>query len=128
MRRLIICGVLAIAAATIMPAYAGWYTTFHNTRDSLAWHNSDGRILDLHSSDNAGIEVTKVNPANLWGLQQGDVILAVDGHPVKHVGELFKQLQASKPANVKIQVRRGHAEQVLTVVASDYVNLVNPHP
>jgi len=56
------------------------------------------------------------------------VILAADGHPVKHVDELFKQLQASKPAAVRIQIRRGHTEQVLTVAASDYANLVNPHP
>lgn len=130
MRRLIpvLCGALVMAAVTAMPAYAGWYTTFHNTHDSLVWHNSDSRVLNLLSTDGTGIEVTKVNPVDLWGLRKGDVILAVDGHPVKHVDELFTQLQASKPAAVKIQLRRDHAEQELTIAGSDYTNIVNPHP
>ena len=130
MRRSIplLCGTLVVAATTVVPAYAGWYTTFHNTSDSLVWHNSDNRALELHSGDSTGIEVAKISPADLWGLRKGDVILAIDGHPVKHVSELFKQLQASKPAAVKIQLRRGHYEQALTLAASDYTNLVNPHP
>lgn len=130
MRRLILllCGALVITTVTVMPAYAGWYTTFHNTDDSLVWHNSDGRALELHSDNGAGVEVTKANPADLWGLRKGDVILAVDDHPVQHVGALFKQLQARKPAAVKIHLRRGPSEQVLTIAGSDYTNLVNPHP
>lgn len=124
----LLCGTLVIAATAVMPAYAGWYTSFHNTHDSLVWHNSDSRALELHSDSSAGIEITKVSPADLWGLRKGDIILAVDGHPVKHVDELFKQLQTSKPADVKIQLRRGGSEQVLTMAASDYTNLVNPHP
>ena len=130
MRRLIplLCGTFVLAAVTVMPVYAGWYTTFHNTHDSLVWHNSDGRALDLKSNDSAGIEVAKVNPVDLWGLRKGDVILAVDGHAVKHVDELFTRLQASKPADVKIQLRRDHVEQELTIAGSDYTNLVNPHP
>ncbi len=130
MRRFIplLCGTLVMASTAVVPAHAGWYTTFHNTSDSLVWHNSDSRALELHSGNATGIEVTKVNPSDLWGLRKGDVILAVDGHPVKHVDELFKQLQASKPAAVKIQLRRGHSEQMLTIAGSDYTNLVNPHP
>ena len=130
MRRLIpvLCGALVMAAVTVMPAYAGWYTTFHNTHDSLVWHNSDGRVLNLLSTDSTGIEVTKVNPVDLWGLRKGDVILAVDGHPVKHVDELFTQLQASKPAAVKIQLRRSGSEQMVTIPDSDYTNITNPHP
>ncbi|MEO8998650.1 MAG: PDZ domain-containing protein [Rhodanobacter sp.] len=130
MRRLtpVLCGAFVMAAVTVMPAYAGWYTTFHNTHDSLVWHNSDGRALELHSDNGAGVEVTKLNPADLWGLRKSDMILAVDGHPVKHVDELFKQLQGSKPDTVKIQLRRDHSEQVLTIAGSDYTNIVNPHP
>lgn len=125
---MVLCGALVMATVTVMPAYAGWYTTFHNTHDSLVWHNSDGRALELHSDNGTGIEVTKANPAVLWGLRKGDVILAVDGHPVNHVDELFKQLQTRKPAAVKIQLRRDQSEQVLTMAGSDYTNLVNPHP
>jgi S1-C subfamily serine protease len=130
MRRshLILFGTFLAAAFTAMPVYAGWYTNFHNTHDSLVWHNSDGRRLELHSDNGAGIEVTKVSPADLWGLQKGDVLLSVDGHPVKHVDELFKQLQASKPAAVKIQLRRSASEQLVTIADSDYSNITNPQP
>jgi len=130
MRRLILifCSALLVAGITVTPVYAGWYTYFHNTHDSLVWHNSDGRVLELHSDNDAGVEVTKVNPADLWGLQKSDILLAVDGHPLKHVDELFKQLQASKPTPVKIQLRRGHSEQIVTLEGSDYTNILNPHP
>ncbi|MEP7186507.1 MAG: PDZ domain-containing protein [Rhodanobacter sp.] len=128
MRHMTLIGTLFLAAAIASPAHAGWYTTFHNTHDSLVWHNSDHRALELHSDNSDGVEVTKIAPADLWGLRKGDVILAVDGHPVMHVDELFKQLQTSKPAPVTIRLRRGHAEQVLTIAGSDYTNLVNPHP
>ncbi|MEO5811109.1 MAG: PDZ domain-containing protein [Rhodanobacter sp.] len=130
MRRLtlILCGALVTATVTAIPAYAGWYTSIHNTHDSLVWRNSDGRALELHSEDGAGVEVTKVNPADLWGLRKNDMILSVDEHQVKHVDELFKQLQASKPAVVNIQLRRGDSEQTLTIAGSDYTNLINPHP
>ena len=84
--------------------------------------------MELHSADGAGVEVTKVNPADLWGLRKNDMILSVDEHQVKHVDELFKQLQASKPAVVNIQLRRGDSEQTLTIAGSDYTNLINPHP
>jgi|GEM_PF-6588736 len=65
MRRLIqlLCGTLVMTTVAVTPAYAGWYTSIHNTHDSLTWHNSDGRTLDLHSSDSTGIEVTKLSPA-----------------------------------------------------------------
>ncbi len=128
MRYMTLIGTLVLAAAMASPAHAGWYTTFHNTHDSLVWHNSDSRALELHSGSNAGVEVTNISPADLWGLHQGDVILAVDGHPVAHVDELFKQLQTRKPAAVKLSLRRDHAEQVLTIVGADYANLINPHP
>lgn len=39
-------------------------------------------------------------------------ILAVHGHPVKKMDELFTQLQASNPIGVKIQLRRNQCEQV----------------
>lgn len=128
MRHMTLIGTLVLAVAIASPAHAGWYTSFHNTRDSLVWRNSDSRALELHSDSSAGVEVTKISPDDLWGLRKGDVILAVDGHPVTHVDELFKQLQTSKPAAVKIQLRRDHSEQVVTIAAADYTNLINPHP
>ena len=125
---LILCGALVTATVTAIPAYAGWYTSFHNTHDSLVWHNSDGRTLELHSGDGDGVKVTRINPADLWGLRKSDVILTVAAQPVIHVDELFTQLQASKPAAVKIQLRRGDSEKTLTIAGADYTNLVNPHP
>ena len=65
-------------------------------------------------------------PDSLWGLQQGDVISAIDNHPVKHVGELMEQLRAGEPAAVKLQLRRHGAMQVITIAASDYGRIVSP--
>jgi S1-C subfamily serine protease len=116
---------------------AGWHgrearvcrrlVQLHSTDDSLTWR-SQGQVLGLHSGGNKGIVVTKTSPAVLWGLQQGDVILAVNEQPVKHVNELLDRLYTSKPAAVKIRLRRESAEQALTIAAADYTNIVNPTP
>lgn len=126
MRRLMLCGALALAGMAVTPAYA-WYDYQHNTDDSLIWR-SEGQAIELHSDNRYGIEVTDVNPVALRNLRKGDVILAVDGHPVKHVAELLHLLYASKPAAVKVRLRRGGSEQALTIPAADYTHIVSPQP
>jgi S1-C subfamily serine protease len=104
---------------------SGWYTYEHDTDDSLSWRIPD-HVLKLQSDNTTGITVTKISPDALWGLRQGDVITAVDNHPVKHVNELMAQLRASRPAAVKLNVRRGNATPVITVAAADYSRIVSP--
>ena len=104
---------------------SGWYTYEHDSDDSLSWRIPD-HVLKLQSDNTTGITVTKISPDALWGLRQGDVITAVDNHPVKHVSELMVQLCASRPAAVKLNVRRGNATPVITVAAADYSRIVSP--
>jgi C-terminal processing protease CtpA/Prc len=104
---------------------SGWYTYEHDTDDSLSWCIPD-HVLKLQSDNTTGITVTKISPDALWGLREGDVITAVDNHPVKHVSELMAQLRASRPAALKLNVRRGNAMPVITVAAADYSRIVSP--
>ncbi len=55
-------------------------------------------------------------PASQAGIQRGDVIRSVDGHPVEQLGDLRRWVNASQGAPVSVQVeRRGH---VLTFTAA----------
>jgi PDZ domain len=103
---------------------SGWYIYEHNTDDSLSWRIPD-HVLELQSDNTTGITVTKISPDSLWGLRQGDVITAVDNHPVKHVNELMAQLRANRPAAVKLNMRRGNATSVITVAGADYSRIVS---
>jgi PDZ domain len=91
---------------------------------TFAWHDS-GRALALKSGNGEGVRVTRAAPASVWGLRQGDVILAVDGQPVDQVEQLLKRLQASRPEPVAIRVRRDGTEQDITVAGRDYANLAD---
>jgi membrane-associated protease RseP (regulator of RpoE activity) len=98
---------LLLATVLAQPVTAAdWYKYQLNTDDSLSWRDP-GHVLKLHSDSATGITVSKTSPGLLWGLQQGDAIVAVDDHPVQHVSELLTRLRASKPAAVKLQLRRG---------------------
>ena len=120
------CAPSAVPVPPTSPVMeSGWYTYEHDSDDSLSWRIPD-HVLKLQSDNTTGITVTKISPDALWGLREGDVITAVDNHPVKHVSELMVQLCASRPAAVKLNVRRGNATPVITVAAADYSRIVSP--
>ena len=128
MRNLTFCRTLLLACLVATPVVASeLYVHQYNAQGSLSWRDA-ARALDLHSDAANEIVVTRAGTDGTWGLQQGDVILAVDGHPVRQVAALVDRLRASKPAAVEIRVRRGRAEQQLTVTAKDYGHLVGPKP
>lgn len=128
MRSLTFWSVLVLACMTTTPVVAGeLYVHQHNAKGGLAWSDA-GHVLDLHSDAASGIVVTRADADGTWGLQRGDVILSVDGHPVGQVAALVDRLRASKPAAVDIRVHRGHALQTLTLAARDYGHLVGPRP
>jgi len=91
---------------------------------SLVWRDA-GRSVTFKSGDGNGVRVVRTEPASVWGLRQGDVILAVDGRPVDVVDDLIERLSADKPADARLHVRRGSAEQDVTVAGRDYVSLVD---
>jgi len=126
MRRLLLGGMLALVSALTQPALAGWVYQL-NSDDSLSWRIAD-HALKLHSDNTSGITVTKVGTEPVWGLREGDVIVAVDDHPLKHVSELMNWLRASKPATVVLHVRRAGAPLALSVTAAEYGQVISPVP
>ncbi len=128
MRNMIFWSALLLAGVISPPASANELNVQqHNAQSSLLWRDA-GSVLGLESDASSGIVVTRAGPEGTWGLQRGDVILAVDGHPVHQIAALVERLRASKPAAVKIQVRRAHAGQELTLAAKDYDHLIAPKP
>ncbi|MEO7051648.1 MAG: PDZ domain-containing protein [Rhodanobacter sp.] len=128
MRKLTFWSVLLLACMAATPVVASDLSVLqHNAQGSLIWRGA-GSMLDLESQGVGGVVVTRAGTGGTWGLRQGDVILAVDGHPVRQVAALVDRLRASKPRAVHVRVRRGPAQQELTLAASDYGHLVGPRP
>jgi membrane-associated protease RseP (regulator of RpoE activity) len=64
-----------------------------------------------------GVELHRIidnGPADLAGLQAGDVVTEFDGHPIKTVNELSRRIRAAKPrTKVLVKVYRGNTEQLM---------------
>ncbi|HZN98855.1 MAG TPA: Do family serine endopeptidase [Gemmatimonadales bacterium] len=62
-------------------------------------------------------DFTEDSPAQKAGVQQGDIIISVDGKPVEYVGQLQQQVGFRKPGDkVKIEVaRKGGVRKTLEV-------------
>ena len=128
MRHMVLPGGLLLISMFSVPAFAGsWYTALHVNDSKVTWSDA-GHGLTLHSDTAGGIAVTKIRPGTLWGLQRGDEIVAVDGHQVRHIGELVDQLKAATPAAVTLRVRRADVERQISVAAADYMHLAPPTP
>ena len=73
--------------------------------------------------EGAGILIQSVMeglPADLAGLQEGDVMIAINGNSVKSIKELRIQVAASPPGeSVRVGFRRGGARLDLDVVLAD---------
>src|SRR5882724_4718676 len=60
--------------------------------------------------------VERDGPASKAGLQPGDVILAVNGHPIERYGELSGSIAAMKPGtDATLQVWRGGKQQAISI-------------
>src|SRR6267142_1408620 len=64
--------------------------------------------------------VERDGPASKAGLQPGDVILAVNGHPIERYGELSGSIAAMKPGtDAMLQVWRGGKQQAINVKVTE---------
>jgi serine protease Do len=76
--------------------------------------------LGLTSSDSGGrVQIVRVNadsPANLAGLQAGEVVLAVDGTEVKTLEGFYKKLWARSAPDTPISLTVLRGDEVKTVV------------
>ena len=74
-------------------------------------------------SNEDGIAVSGVvpgGPADVAGLQQGDLVLSVDGRPVRTLRELYQRLWSRQPGErVAMQVLRDESIHVVEVLAGD---------
>lgn len=70
-----------------------------------------------------GVQVSGVvagSPAEGAGLQRGDLLVTVDGHPVQSLRQLYRALRRRAPGErVGMQLLRGESIHVLEVVAGD---------
>jgi len=87
------------------------------------WLGIEGTDVDPTTAKNMTIDggalvgtVVKGSPADKSGLQPRDVIVAIDGQPVKSMGALVVALRGRMPGNtVTLDVRRGNEEKHMTV-------------
>ena len=67
-----------------------------------------------------GVALSSINdngPADLAGLQRGDIITEFDGHPIRTRNELERRIRAAKPrVKVPIKFYRGNVEQTVDVL------------
>lgn len=128
MRSLTFCSAVLLACVVTTPLSATeLHIAQHAAQGSLLWRDA-GRVLGVHADAKSGIVVTQTEIGGTWGLQQGDVVLAVDGRPVREIGALVERLRASQPAAVHTSVQRGDAAREVTVAADDYRHLIAPRP
>ena len=120
---------LLLLVALLMPissALAG--TQFSYSSDNtLRWH-SEGRYLHFATAKDGGVDVLAVTPASLWGLSEGDQILAADGQPVHDVAALMDRLKAHDATPMSLRVRRGGVEQTVTLAAQAHELVPAPAP
>jgi S1-C subfamily serine protease len=131
MRHLSLLGALAIATTFALPAHANWQhwsLDEHSTEDALTWNNSEGHSLDLDSAAGNGVAIVKIETADTHGLRAGDVILAVNGHAVKHVTDLINQANVNERGAVTLELQHGHQNRQVAIAGSDLYALIHPHP
>lgn len=114
--------------ATQLPAFGPFAGIVDDAGDcsnrSLVWRDA-GRSLTFKSGDGNGVRVARTEPANVWGLQQGDMIVAVDGQALDDVDDLVDRLSADKPADARLRVLRSGAAQEVSIAGRDYAGLVD---
>jgi len=125
MRLIAVAATPALLTCATPVMSSGWFNYQKNTKDLLDWHESNHK-LSLRSGKSDGIQVTQTTPTSLWGLREGDTILAIDNQRVDHVDDMLKLLLAKKPAIVTMHVRNQQSERSIQVASTDYMQIVLP--
>jgi len=67
-----------------------------------------------------GVEIVRVidnSPADLMGLQSGDVIIEFQGQPIRTPGELNRRIRSARPrSKAAVKFYRGNTEQTIEIV------------
>ncbi|XDV15331.1 hypothetical protein PO909_015446 [Leuciscus waleckii] len=85
-------------------------TLTENIVQELKWHNPDfpdiGNGILVH-------EVVPDSPAQKGGLETGDIIVKLNGHPLVNTGELQEAIQGDMP--LLLEVRRGNDDLLFNI-------------
>ncbi|KAK9981214.1 hypothetical protein ABG768_000771 [Culter alburnus] len=85
-------------------------TLTENIVQGLKWHNPDfpdiGSGILVH-------EVVQDSPAQKGGLETGDIIVKLNGHPLVNTGELLEAIQGDMP--LLLEVRRGNDDLLFNI-------------
>ncbi|XP_067258487.1 serine protease HTRA3a isoform X2 [Chanodichthys erythropterus] len=85
-------------------------TLTENIVQGLKWHNPDfpdiGSGILVH-------EVVQDSPAQKGGLETGDIIVKLNGHPLVSTGELLEAIQGDMP--LLLEVRRGNDDLLFNI-------------
>lgn len=75
--------------------------------------------VNIADSDEGGVHVTGLvegQAAQRGGIREGDVVVGIDGRPVKDINDLIGAVSgAGAGTRIKIKVRRGNEERVIAV-------------
>ncbi|MFO7922418.1 MAG: M20/M25/M40 family metallo-hydrolase [Bacteroidales bacterium] len=78
-----------------------------------------GIMPDFTSTDSDGLRaemVTPGRPADLGGMKNGDIIVAINGDPVKDIYEYMFRLQQLNPGEIiNVEVLRGEKKEILII-------------
>ncbi len=108
-----IIALLLSATLAFASVAAGTQHSHNHSNDDFSW-SDNGQSVKLHSTEESGVVVDRAEPKPFHGLQAGDIILAIDSHPVARVGELLKALRDHDTSSATLRVRRAGSEVALT--------------
>lgn len=115
-------------AATAVPNQIAHLSITSQNGQSLLVLHTTGQSMKLISRNQRGVNVVKLEPKDLFGLQVGDVIVAVNGHRVAGIPDLERSLHALNGAAASLQLQRGSVQVTVTLNADEYASLVAPMP
>ena len=91
--------IVLTALLTLGAANIALRATWHEMEDGVLWTSSDGSVV--------AADIAAGTPAETVGLKPGDVLLAIDNHPVQDVGDVVAALHAAvDDATVRYTVLR----------------------
>jgi serine protease Do len=78
----------------------------------LGYEDIATRVIALPGSNISGVQLHRLGssgPAVLAGVQEGDIVIAVDGVPIRKRGELIQRVRRAVPySTIKLVVMRGN--------------------
>lgn len=94
--------------------------------DRFDWQGGPREIELKAGSAHDGVVVTRLEPANWWGLRKGDMVLRVDDKPVWTVRDVLSDLQALRGADVAVWVRRNLVEKKVNLHGAAFRSVLPP--